>query len=193
MSTKYLTTEGVTELIKLIKKSDKEVKEYAQDAIKTATIEDTTGVITFTKLDGTTLTLDTLLEKVVTNFTYDTATEKLILTLEDGTTQEVALSAFIKTYTAGSNTETSVNIDTTSNNKITVSLVDGGIAKAKLNTALQANISLVEKFTDETTDTNLKFGTKEIAYKSDIPTEVTLEQYTASDITSLFASTEAAV
>ena len=60
------------------------------------TINQSTGVITFPKKDGGSYTLDTLLEKVVVNFDWNPTTQKLTITLEDGTTKEVDLSALIQ-------------------------------------------------------------------------------------------------
>ena len=185
----YLSEAGLVQLIKEIKGADAQTladaKDYAKVAFKSVEVENNTGILTFTKIDGTTVTLDTLLEKVVTNFKYDADTEKLVLTLEDGTKQEVALSAFIDVYTGTTNTETAVTVTNGENSKeIAVTLQDKGVTKAKLEDTLQTDIALVEKFTDETVDANLKFNAKEIAYKSDLPTE-----YAAEEITSLWNST----
>ena len=57
---------------------------------------DENGVITVTRQNGTTKSWDTALEKIAINFDFDAATQKLMLTLEDGTTKEVDLSAFVK-------------------------------------------------------------------------------------------------
>ena len=56
-----------------------------------------TGVFTFTKENGTTVTVDTALEKVAVNFAYDEDTQSLVLTLADGSTQRVSLAAFLTT------------------------------------------------------------------------------------------------
>lgn len=68
------------------------------DVFKDVSLNQQTGVLTFTKFDGTTKTLDTLLEKVVTNFDFDETTQKLTITLEDGSIKEVDLSSFISEY-----------------------------------------------------------------------------------------------
>ena len=69
-------------------------------AIKNVTFDQNTGVFTFTKFNGTTFTLNTALEKILVNFRYDSDPEsatyqQLILTMIDGTTQNVDLSALI--------------------------------------------------------------------------------------------------
>ena len=57
---------------------------------------DENGVITVTRQNGTTKSWDTALEKIAVNFDFDAERQKLTLTLEDGTTKEVDLSAFVK-------------------------------------------------------------------------------------------------
>lgn len=57
-----------------------------------------TGVFTVTKKDGSKATFDTKLEKIAVNFEYEPTTQKLIIYLDDGTTQEVDLSAFVTQY-----------------------------------------------------------------------------------------------
>lgn len=59
------------------------------------TYDKTTGTFTFPKKGGGSFTLNTDLEKLAINFDFDEQTQKLIIYLEDGTTKEVDLSAFI--------------------------------------------------------------------------------------------------
>jgi len=100
---------------------------------KDVSLNETTGVFTFTREDGSTKTIDTLLEKVVTNWTYDSETQSLVLTLKDGTTVSVSLSAFI--------TETEFEDSTTidfdvANHKVTASIKSGSITDSMLNSSL---------------------------------------------------------
>ena len=57
-----------------------------------------TGVITCTRKNGAQITIDTKLEKLAVNFAYDPVTERLVITLDDGTKQYVDLSALITVY-----------------------------------------------------------------------------------------------
>ena len=61
-------------------------------------LNEKTGVFTITRFNGTTFTINTALKEVVTNFKYDNATQQLVLTLADGTKQNVDLSALITQY-----------------------------------------------------------------------------------------------
>lgn len=73
-----------------------ETKADAALHIVNVSVNETNGVFTFTRNNGTTFTVDTALEKVVNNWYFNATTQKLELTLKDGTIQEVDLSAFVK-------------------------------------------------------------------------------------------------
>ena len=60
--------------------------------------DESTGIITFTRKNGSQITIDTKLEKLAINFAYDTVEEKLVITMDDGTKQYVDLSALITVY-----------------------------------------------------------------------------------------------
>lgn len=74
---------------------DKADKTAIAPMLADMTIDDN-GVITVTRKNGTTKQWDTALEKIAVNFDFDAERQKLTLTLEDGTTKEVDLSAFVK-------------------------------------------------------------------------------------------------
>ena len=105
LSTNDFTNDYKTKLDSLENYDDTSIDNRLKLSLVNASINDSTGVFTFTRDDGTTFTIDTLLEKVVTNFTYNSETQNLELTLEDGTIQSVPMSAFIDNYT-GSNSST---------------------------------------------------------------------------------------
>lgn len=115
-----------------------DAREKALMSIVSVSMDDTTGVFTFTRANGSTFTLDTLLEKVVTNFTYDSTTQELVLTLEDGTTQRIPMSAFIDVYTGVDGDMITVSVS--SGNAISAVIKDGTITKAKLVSAVQTSL-----------------------------------------------------
>lgn len=59
-------------------------------------LDEQTGIITFTRKNGSTVSIDTPMEKIQTGIYYNPATEKLVLPLIDGTTIEVDLSRLMK-------------------------------------------------------------------------------------------------
>ena len=76
----------------------KATKTEVSTLVADVTFEESTGIITITKKNGSVITIDTQMEKIAVNFTYDPTTEKIILTLIDGTKQYIDLSALITQY-----------------------------------------------------------------------------------------------
>ena len=115
------------------------INQKVENSISAVSMDSKTGVFTFQKNDGTSFTLDTLLEKVVVNFHYEQTERKLILEHEDGTTQEIAMSAFIDIYTGVDGTEITVSVS--SDNKISAVIKNGTIGETKLSSALLSKIN----------------------------------------------------
>lgn len=66
--------------------------------IKDISFDESTGVFTITKKDGSKFTIDTKLEKIAVNFAYDTELQQIMLTLVDGTIERIDLSDFVTQY-----------------------------------------------------------------------------------------------
>lgn len=99
------------------------------------TMDDTTGIMTFTRFDGSTFTHDTAVEKIALNCYLEG--DNFVLELADGTKQKVSLSKFIDTYTFSS-TDT---IRITANGKnISADIPDGKITLAKLEPTILSTI-----------------------------------------------------
>lgn len=64
--------------------------------VQTISVDDATGEITLTKYNGSTTVIQTTINKIAVNFSYDYATQDLILTMNDGTTERVSLAALIQ-------------------------------------------------------------------------------------------------
>lgn len=108
----------------------------ANTMVKNVTYEESTGIITVTYLNGTTATLDTKLEKLAVNFRYDPETEKLIITLDDGTTQEVDLSSLITEYDFENTNTVAFTVE---NGVVKAMIPDGAITGDKLEPNYLAN------------------------------------------------------
>lgn len=76
----------------------KATKAEVATLVSDVTFEESTGIITITKKNGTKITIDTQMEKIAVNFTYNPTTQQIILTLIDGTKQYIDLSALITQY-----------------------------------------------------------------------------------------------
>lgn len=107
--------------------------------VKSVAYNQETGVFTFTYGDDTTKTFDTAIEKVVANFALNEAKDGLVLTLADGTTQEVSLAKFIDTYAGSTTTDTTVTIG--EGKAIQVAINAKAITAAMLSDALAATIN----------------------------------------------------
>lgn len=120
-------TEAALEL-----KSDKAV---TNKHIKSVELDEATGTFTFTRENGTKIVIDTALEKVAVNFTYDEDSQSLILTLADGSTETVSLAAFVTTteFDDSGTIEWSV-----SGSKVKATVKEGSITDTMLSSALKA-------------------------------------------------------
>ena len=76
----------------------KATKTEVATLVSDVTFEESTGIITITKKNGSKVTIDTQMEKIAVNFDYDPTTQQIILTLIDGTQQYIDLSALITQY-----------------------------------------------------------------------------------------------
>mgnify|MGYP001203695748 CR=1 FL=1 len=70
----------------------------ANELVKEILWDESKGTLTVVKMNGSQAVIDTKLEKLAVNFKYDPQTQQLIITLDDGTTQNVDLSALITEY-----------------------------------------------------------------------------------------------
>lgn len=76
----------------------KATKTEVATLVSDVTFEESTGIITITKKNGSRVTIDTQMEKIAVNFTYNPTTQQIILALIDGTKQYIDLSTLITQY-----------------------------------------------------------------------------------------------
>lgn len=126
-------SEATTEA-ELALKSDKAVTDLH---FKDVGFVENTGVFTFTREDGTTKTIDTLLEKIAVNFEYDAANQRIVLTLKDGTKQYIPLSDFITEYEFD---DTSTIAFSIASHVVSASIKNGSITDQMLSSALIAQL-----------------------------------------------------
>lgn len=70
----------------------------ANELVKEILWDESKGTLTIVKMNGSQAVIDTKLEKLAVNFKYDPQIQQLIITLDDGTTQNVDLFALITEY-----------------------------------------------------------------------------------------------
>lgn len=113
--------------------------QVVNEMVADITLNDADGVITVTYKNGSTKTYDTNLEKIATNFTYDYSTQRLVLTLSDGSKQYVDMSALVTQYEFKDSTTIAFSVDSTG--KVSASVKNGSITDAMLETNYLANIT----------------------------------------------------
>lgn len=70
----------------------------ANELVKEILWDESNGTLTVVKMNGSRAVIDTKLEKLAVNFTYNPQTQQLVITLDDGTLQNVDLSSLITEY-----------------------------------------------------------------------------------------------
>lgn len=124
----------------IVLNSTKFDKSEAQGLFKDVSLNRTNGVITFTMYNGATKTIDTLLEKIAVNFDYDSTTQRLIITLDDGEKKFIDLSALITQYEF-LDSET-LDFQVLSDGKVTAIVKNGSIQEKHLQPNYLADIKV---------------------------------------------------
>lgn len=111
-------------------------------SIKGVTFNSSTGTFTFSRQNGSTFGIDTVLEKVPISCRLDGT--DFVLTLEDGTDQRVSLSKFVDTYTFGDTPSIHFS-KSPSSNLFTAIVPAGGITKTELAPTVMSEINALEQ------------------------------------------------
>lgn len=108
-----------------------------QKSLVNVTFEESTGVLRFTHKDGSSIRIDTKLEKVPLDYNFNADTQQLVITNTDGTTQSIDISSFITILEfLASDTITPVTVG----NKVRFDIVKNSITDEHLETNYLANI-----------------------------------------------------
>lgn len=112
----------------------------ANELVKEILWNEPAGVLTVVKMNGSKAVIDTKLEKLAVNFKYDPESQQLIITLDDGTVQNVDLSALITQYEfLESDT---VAFELTSDGKVKAIVKEGSIEEKHLQPNYLADIKV---------------------------------------------------
>lgn len=112
----------------------------ANELVKEILWDESKGTITVVKMNGSKAVIDTKLEKLAVNFKYDPQTQQLIITLDDGTVQNVDLSALITQYEfIDSNT---IAFEISSDGKVSAIVKEGSIQEKHLRPDYLADIKV---------------------------------------------------
>lgn len=118
----------------------KATKTEVATLVSDVTFEESTGIITITKKNGSKITIDTQMEKIAINFDYNTTTQQIILTLIDGTQQYIDLSALITQYEFLDTDTVTFTVGT--DGKVSASVKEGSIEEKHLEPNYLAKIKV---------------------------------------------------
>lgn len=112
----------------------------ANELVKEILWNESNGTLTVVKMNGSQAMIDTKLEKLAVNFAYDSQKQQLIITLDDGTVQNVDLSSLITEYEfLDSDT---IAFELTSNGKVKAIVKEGSIEEKHLRPDYLADIKV---------------------------------------------------
>ena len=118
----------------------KATKEEVSTLVQDVTFEEKTGIITITKKNGSKITIDTQMEKIAVNFSYNAGTQQIILTLIDGTKQYIDLAALITQYEFLDSDTVAFSIDSTG--KVSAIVKEASIQEKHLQPNYLADIKV---------------------------------------------------
>lgn len=114
----------------------------AGNMITTVELNETSGIMKFTRYNGSSFTLQTAVGKIAVNFDYDTTTKKLILHHKDGTTLEIDLSELIDQTEF--DTSDTIGFTVLPNGHIKADILNGSVTDAMLRPDYLADIRVVQ-------------------------------------------------
>lgn len=112
----------------------------ANELVKEILWDESNGTLTVVKMNGSKAVIDTKLEKLAANFKYDPESQQLVITLDDGTAQNVDLSALITQYEFLEGDE--IAFEVTSDGKVKPMIKGGSITEDKLQPNFLADIKV---------------------------------------------------
>lgn len=115
----------------------------ANELVEEILWDESNGTLTVVKMNGSKAVIDTKLEKLAVNFTYDQQSQQLVITLDDGTTQNVDLSSLITEYEFLDSDTIAFEI---ADGKVKSNVKNGSITEDKLQPNFLADVKVeVEK------------------------------------------------
>lgn len=118
----------------------KATKTEVSELFSEISFDESSGVLTFTRKNGGTVKIDTKLEKLAVNFSYDAENERLVITLDDGTAQYVDMKALITQYEFTESDTIILSVD--SSGKVKATIKNGSITGEMLEPNYLANVTV---------------------------------------------------
>ena len=159
----------------------------ANELVEEILWDESNGTLTVVKMNGSRAVIDTKLEKLAVNFTYNPQTQQLVITLDDGTVQNVDLSSLITEYEFLDSDTIAFEI---TDGKVKAIVKNGSITEDKLQPNFLADIK-VESSKAVNSATNAKASeTKAVASAIDAKDSADRVQGIESEINKKLAMAE---
>lgn len=127
----------------------------ANELVEEILWDESNGTLTVVKMNGSKAVIDTKLEKLAVNFNYNPQTQQLVITLDDGTAQNVDLSALITEYEfLDSDTIAFEIVD----GKVKANVKNGSITEDKLQPNFLADIKVEVTKAETSSKSSSKFA-----------------------------------
>ena len=124
----------------------------ANELVKEILWYESNGTLTVVKMNGSRAVIDTKLEKLAVNFSFDEANQRLVIVLDDGTKQYVDLSAFVTPFEFKDGDV--IYFEVVGGNLVSAGIKDGTISEEKLRPNFLADIKIkvgeAEQYRDQT-------------------------------------------
>lgn len=136
----------------------------ANTMVKSVVLDKKTGIITVTLLNGSKTTYDTALEKVAVNFKFNKETGHLVLTLDDGSTQDIDLSAMLHEYTFKDDGSNTMNFSDDGKGNVKAGVRKGSITDSYIEPNYLANIKTESAKASKSESNALDYSRKAQSY-----------------------------
>lgn len=160
----------------------------ANELVKEILWDESNGTLTVVKMNGSKAVIDTKLEKLAVNFKCNPQTQQLIITLDDGTVQNVDLSALITQYEFLEGDE--IAFEVTYDGKVKPMIKGGSITEDKLQPNFLADIKVESAKAVASAKSAKESETKAVASATDAKDSADRAQGIEDEINKKLAMTE---
>lgn len=133
----------------------------ANELVEEIIFDESNGTLTVVKMNGSKAVIDTKLEKLAVNFKYDPQTQQLVITLDDGTVQNVDLSSLITEYEFLDSDTIAFDIV---DGKVKAIVKNGSITEDKFQPNFLANIKVEVAKAQAASESSSKFANESEAH-----------------------------
>lgn len=159
--------------------------EVANSLIKETGFDPVTGILTFTRLNGTTITFNIPKSLVFKSALFDEGNNEIVITWSDDSKSRIPVNGLIDVYTGSENDVIQILVNENTN-VISGIIKNGSIIRTLLSSDVQTDLgkahshdnkSVIDKFTEDTSG-NVLYDGKAISSNEQSGGEITVKDYT---------------